>query len=322
MISPQGLKIASALLALITPSIALGVAPGQIKNFVTFGDSYTDSSYYPTADGGYQWPTWAAEYGPFNLYGFARSGATCSNFLTYRPFPPIMEWQIPAYLNETYNGTLALNAQETMYTIWIGTNDLGVNALLTGSDAPGVSIVPVRQCAIDVLKRLYESGARNFIMQNIIPLDLTILYSNYSYPSRYWTAQRNTTEWNVYMRELARAGNQITLLELQALAPTLPGAHIASFDSYGFFTDIYNHPGNYLNGTAPLNVTGCINSCVHELNESTSATVNCTVAEGSAQDSFMWYDELHFSQQTARVLAREIATVMSGQFSAWATWLS
>ena len=28
------------------------------------------------------------------------------------------------------------------------------------------------------------------------------------------------------MRELIHAGNQITQLELQALAPTLPGAHI------------------------------------------------------------------------------------------------
>jgi hypothetical protein len=192
MVSSWGLKIASAaaLLALVMPSIVLGVAPGQIKNLVTFGDSYTDSSYYPAADGGYQWPTWVAEYGPFNLYGeslsslalalgcvahspgsplvgFARSGATCSNLLTYRPFPPIMEWQIPAYLNETYDGTLTLSAQETMYTIWIGTNDLGVNALLTGSDAPGVSIVPVRECVINVLKRLYESGARNFIIQNV-----------------------------------------------------------------------------------------------------------------------------------------------------------
>ena len=103
-----------------------------------------------------------------DLAGFARSGATCSNFLTPRAnFPPIMEWQLPAYLNETYDGTLALNAQETMYTIWIGTNDLGVAGLLTGVDAPGVSIVPVRQCAVDVLKYLYESGARNFIMQNV-----------------------------------------------------------------------------------------------------------------------------------------------------------
>ncbi|KAG9311224.1 carbohydrate esterase family 16 protein [Chiua virens] len=322
MPSLSHLRITAALLAFAVGGLALGVVPGQIKNFATFGDSYTDTSYYPTADGGYQWPTWAAQYGPFNLYGFARSGATCSNLLTYRPFPPIMEWQIPAYLNETYNGTLVLNPQETVYTIWIGTNDLGANALLTGSDAPGVSIVPVRQCAVDVLKLLYERGARNFIMQNIIPLDLTILYSGDSYPNRYWDAQRNTTEWNVLMRELVHAGNQLTQLELQALAPTLPGAHIASFDSHALFTDIYNHPSKYLNGTAPLNVTGCIDSCVYTLDESTGAAADCTVAEGSAQDSYMWYDELHFSQQTARVIGREIATVMSGQFSPWATWLS
>jgi hypothetical protein len=101
------------------------------------------------------------------MLGMARSGATCSNNLTYRPFPPIKEWQLPTYLNETYNGTLHFDPEETMYTIWIGTNDLGVNALLTGSDAPDVSIVQVRQCAVDVVKILYENGVRNFIMQNV-----------------------------------------------------------------------------------------------------------------------------------------------------------
>jgi len=141
------------------------------------------------------------------------------------------------------NGTLELDPEETIYTIWIGTNDVGVNALLTGSNAPATSIVEVRQCAIDVLKILYESGARNFIMQNvsvrtlthcfkltlrvqILPLDLTILYSNYSYPNKYWDLGRNATEWNVYMRELVRAGNEITSLMLDALVPTLPDAHI------------------------------------------------------------------------------------------------
>jgi len=67
-------------------------------------------------------------------------------------------------LNETHNGTLALDAQETIYTIWIGTIDLGVNALLTGYGAPDVSIVSIRQCAVAVSKRLYESDARNFSM--------------------------------------------------------------------------------------------------------------------------------------------------------------
>lgn len=82
----------------------------------------------------------------------------------------------------------------------------------------------------------------------------------------------------------------IDLPQLKSL--TIREREPASFDSYGFFTDVYNHPGNYLNGTAPLNVTGCINSCVYALNESTSATGDCTVAEGSAQDSFMWYVDL------------------------------
>ncbi|KAF9233570.1 carbohydrate esterase family 16 protein [Melanogaster broomeanus] len=304
MVFLRGLKLTSALLALVTPSIAIGVTPGQIKNFVTFGDSYTDSSYYPTADGGYAWPTYAAGYGPFNLVGMARSGATCSNYLTYRPFPPIMEWQLPTYFNMTQNGTLHLDPEETMYTIWIGTNDLGAGALLTGSDAPDVSIVQVRQCAVEVLRTLYESGARNFIMQNILPLDLTILYSNYSYPSRYWTAQRNTTEWNVFMKELVRGGNEITQLMLEAIVPILPGAHIASFDSYGLFTDIYNNPTKYLNGTAPLNVTGCVNSCVYNLNESTGDPGACTTATGTDRDSFMWYDELHPSEQSDRIVAR------------------
>ncbi|KAH7890290.1 carbohydrate esterase family 16 protein [Phlebopus sp. FC_14] len=322
MASLRGLNLALALLAVISRSLAIGVAPGQIKTFVTFGDSYTDSSYYPAADGGYAWPTYAAGYGPFNLYGFARSGATCSNDLTYRPFPPIMGWQLPAYLNETQNGTLSLNPEETMYTIWIGTNDLGVNALLTGSNEPDVSIVQVRQCAVDVLRILYENGARNFIMQNMLPLDLTILYSNSSYPNKYWDAEHNTTEWNVYMKELVRAGNEITYLMLQALVPTLPGAHIASFDSYGLFTDMYNNPQDYLNGTAPLNVTGCVNACVYGRDESTYDLGVCTVAEGTARDSFLWYDELHPSEQSDRIVAREMTAVMKGEANRWTTWLS
>lgn len=60
----------------------------------------------------------------------------------------------------------------------------------------------------------------------ILPLDLTILYSNNSYLNKYWDLERNTTEWNVFMKELVRAGNEITSLMLEASVPMLPGAHI------------------------------------------------------------------------------------------------
>lgn len=48
------------------------------------------------------------------------------------------------------------------------------------------------------------------------------------------------------------------------------------------------HPQNYLNGTAPLNVNGCITSCVYGLNENTSDPGACTKATGTDVDSFLW----------------------------------
>lgn len=61
------------------------------------------------------------------------------------------------------------------------------------------------------------------------------------------------------------------------------------FDSYSLFEDMLAHPALYLNGTAPLNTTGCVHSCVYQLNESTADTGACTIANGTDRDSFLWY---------------------------------
>lgn len=312
-----------------------GIQAGQMQNLVTFGDSFTDTSFYPSDDGGYSWPTYVAGYGPFNLYGFARAGATCSNKLTHRPFPPLTEYQLPDYFNATRNGTIppsSIIPHETMYAIWIGTNDVGANALLT-QDAGvrrGVSIVEVRKCVVDVVRGLYESGARYFVIMNMIPLNLTPLYTPNSYPSKYWTAPRNRTEWSVFMHELVRAGNAITDLMLRAAVPSFDGAHIASFDAFALFADMYANPSAYLNGTTTIgnttvpvyNVTGSIEACVLKLNESTADPGTCTVVEGHARDGYLWWDELHPSEQADRIVAREITAVMKGEHSRWTTWLS
>ena len=142
-----------------------GPRPNQIKSIVTFGDSYTD--IVNTGDNATAWPVYAAEYGPFNLIPFARSGATCSNNLTYRPSPPVMESQLPLYFTEVQNGTLHPNPDETLYLLWIGTNDVGRYALLTGNQMPNVTLVDVIKCATSWVRILCESGARNFLFQNV-----------------------------------------------------------------------------------------------------------------------------------------------------------
>ncbi|KAJ7143673.1 carbohydrate esterase family 16 protein [Mycena epipterygia] len=307
---------ASLLCAIAASGVhAVGVRPGQIKNLVTFGDSYTD--IVATGDQGTAWPVYAAGYSKTALHPFARSGATCSNNITFRPFPPVFEDQLPLYFMETGNGSLHLPADETIYTLWIGTNDLGVDSLITGSN--NASVVDVSGCMVDWVRTLYASGARNFIMQNMIPLELTILYSANSYPNRFWAVERNASDWSVLMREMVLSGNKLTELMLQALAPSLPGSHIAIFDSHSLIQDMFNHPALYLNGTAPLNVTGCWNSCVAPFG---GGDLVCTVQNGTARDSYLWADELHPSEQADRIIAREIALTLEGKTSKWSTWLN
>lgn len=113
------------------------------------------------------WPIYAAGYGGWELFPFARAGATCSNNLTPVPFPSIFESQLPLYFAEKDNGTLRLKPEETIYTLWIGTNDVGATALLTGSQVAGVTLVDTVSCAVNWVKTLYKSGARNFVFQNV-----------------------------------------------------------------------------------------------------------------------------------------------------------
>ncbi|KAF9528819.1 GDSL lipase/acylhydrolase [Crepidotus variabilis] len=306
-----------------TSSGSKGLKPGQIKNLVTFGDSFTDT--VEVHNGGTQWPVYVAGYANVSLHPYARSGAACSNNLTTLPqaFPSLFENELPTYYNDTASATGKLDPAKTLYTLWIGTNDLGDNALLTGTSkelgTSKASLVDVTKCIVNWVQDLYNHGARNFLFQNIINLEKVPLYATDSWPNRYWNAQRNTTEWSVFMRELTLSANALTSLQLQALAPTLQGAHIGIFDSHSLFVDMYNNPKNYLNGTAPLNVDGAVSICVYQLNGDQS---NCTEVEGTDRDSYLWFDELHPSEQADRIVAREVAQVTKGVTNQWTTWLS
>jgi phospholipase/lecithinase/hemolysin len=76
----------------------------------------------------------------------------------------------------------------------------------------------------------------------------------------------------------------------------------------------------YLNGTAPLNVTGAVSSCVYGVNESLGDLGTCTFAHGSARDSFLWADELHPSEQADRRLAQQLHDIYTGKSSKYITF--
>ncbi|KAF2714193.1 carbohydrate esterase family 16 protein [Pleomassaria siparia CBS 279.74] len=324
----------------------------NFNNLVTFGDSYTDENrlaYFinhngsappvawqqpiglNTATGGLSWARYASIYSNTTLYNYAVSGAVCSNLITPRyfaainaPFPSIQQYELPAFLADsayvTANGTkfFAGTTSDTVYAIWIGTNDLGNDAFLTDSQVPNKTLVDYVDCVSSTLDSLYANGARTFVLLNLAPLNLLPQYAtpeNGGYAATKFFPDKgpNATEISYRMASSVATTNAIFAYKTPfdvVVARRWPGARVANFDVNALMTDIWHNPAAYLNGSAPLNVTGVIDLC-----DVTGS--NCTVK--ADKDSYMWYDELHPSEQTSRVIAREFVGVLSGG-SKWAKY--
>ncbi|PIL33346.1 hypothetical protein GSI_04797 [Ganoderma sinense ZZ0214-1] len=250
-----------------------GPQPGQIKNLVTFGDSYTDIVSLAR----YNKNRSSCSHSPIHLAGrprrrrdslarprrrrqlpqlfpfkFAKVGATCSNALTYRPFPSLFESQLPAYVaaRGARDGAHAVDRAERRTSndpeargVTLDTGHDGVRGGL-GADAvwewgaefrlperEAVSVSRAEKRGRCMLTRPDATVARDARRgRQMIPLETVplSLYAPDPYPNLYWNwnARRNTTEWSVFMRELTTSGNAIARLQLQLLAPSLKGAHI------------------------------------------------------------------------------------------------
>ena len=288
-----------------------------------------DLQNYASASGGRPWPQYVKQYAGVNLYNYAVSGAVCSNNITPRlfttyDFPAVEQYEVPAYIADSKyveaDGTKFLIAprDETVYSIWIGTNDLGVNALLTDSEVPGTNIVNYTDCVYAQLKRIYDNGGRYFVLQNVAPLNLAPLYALPSQggvtQDNYWPDKpANLTEISYRMMDQVTLVNNVYKYQtpfVAQLSSDFPDAKFAVMDMHGLISDIYHHPEQYLNGTAPLQVDIAAKHCDLK-------GLNCTVAE--SLDSYLWYDDLHPSEQTDRVIAREFLEVVKGE-SRWAVY--
>lgn len=222
--------------------------------------------------------------------------------------------------------TPALSSSNTAYAMWIGTNDLGVDAFLTNSQVPGTTLSTYMSCVYSVLDGLYSSGARVFILMNLAPLHLAPLYANSTLHgagnNQYWPTKNatNTTANAEQMREYVTTLNSLYSYRTPyetLIAQRYPGASVALFDVYGLMSDIYTHPDMYLNGTEKASVQGYEHHCSEDADGEWSDCVK--EFGGDSPDSFMWFDELHPSTQTDRVVAREFLGVLGGG-SRWAKY--
>ncbi|GAQ08557.1 hypothetical protein ALT_5878 [Aspergillus lentulus] len=336
------MKLAFTLLVLaLTPSVAVGAPLQQrpqalLKKFtslVVFGDSYTDNgvrSYKPPvaaestkrSTGGRVWPSYIRQYIGANIYDYAWSGAVCDAVIANTVRNGVKQNQIPAFLedngyvsNTTGQPALVNPPDETAYAIWIGTNDIGYGGFLTEVQPAGMRLTYMTDCVYAQLDRLYAIGARAFVLMNTAPLDLTPLYAlpqnGGSLSAQYWTDKAaydsNITRSSEKMRQYVTMVNAVydhqTPYDV-VVANRYPHSRFAVYDVHALMTDIWANPSHYLNGTAPYNVSSSVYRC------------GSSCASNAVRDSYLWYDDLHPSEQTDRIIAREFIDIVKGK-----TWI-
>ncbi|PQE31364.1 acetyl esterase protein [Rutstroemia sp. NJR-2017a WRK4] len=325
----------------------------HFNNLVAFGDSYTDESrlsYFfahngsapppgtllpssnSTASGGVTWDRFVSDYSGAKLYDYAVSGAVCDNKIIYRylagingPFPDVV-YEVDAFVADTKyvntstkTNTLYTNrkSDNTVYSMWIGTNDLGNGAFLTDSSLGETTIPDYIDCIFDRFDGIYATGARYFVLMNLAPLQLSPLYgmpdAGGLNASHYWTDKpSNITEVSGKMKEYTKLSNSVFDYRVPyelLIKRRYPGASIAIFDTNTLMTDIYNNPTKFL--PAPAVVDKPYILC--DLSGSP-----CPQQPGNIE-GYMWYDELHPSPGTDKVIANEFINVVKGT-SKYATY--
>lgn len=68
-----------------------------------------------------------------------------------------------------YAGAEFWESESTVFGVWIGINDVG-NSFWSGADANEVLYGQIFEVYKGLLEQLYESGARNFVLLNVPPI--------------------------------------------------------------------------------------------------------------------------------------------------------
>ncbi|KAH7135395.1 hypothetical protein B0J11DRAFT_158558 [Dendryphion nanum] len=196
----------STLSLLTTTTLALpSAAPNKtttswrgfknLKNLFIFGDSYTQTGFTPTGSapspsnplGNPNYPGWTSSNGPnwvgfltttYNAslvytYNLAYGGATVDSALV-TPYAPtvlslknqVEDLYIPNYGAGTASGR-KWTAQDSLFAVWIGINDVGNTWWLNNATLYDAIFAEYTS----LLTKLYDTGARNFLLLNVPPIN-------------------------------------------------------------------------------------------------------------------------------------------------------
>ncbi|MDE1713910.1 SGNH/GDSL hydrolase family protein (plasmid) [Chromobacterium amazonense] len=261
-----------------------------INKIVAFGDSLSDNQnvynasqwtlpnrnswYVGHFSNGPVWVEYLASRLKLPLYNWAIGGAGVSTQKLVIPgvVQQVQSWQ--EYMKQAPN----YNPATTLFTMWIGGNDL-----VNYGSTPDKVIAGQQQA----LSNLIQSGGRNILLLKLPDVSRAPVYQLKGGAA---TVAAQVLDYNQKLAVLAASLNQQY------------GANIQVFDSYALFNDLLTNPGKY-------QVSNTTQSC---LNINTDSALNYMQGQsprancGNA-DAFVFWDTLHPTTHTHLLLGNAVA---------------
>lgn len=169
--------------------------PQTAKYWFSFGDSYTQTGFVPngtlpaignplgnppypglTATPGANWVDFVTTTYNNSLlftYNYAYGGATIDATLVQPYTPTVLSLtdQVNEFLNTVASkpATTSWKSSDTLFSVWIGINDIGHSYYLSGDRNAFSDILLNAYFAL--VQKLYNTGARNFLFINVPPVN-------------------------------------------------------------------------------------------------------------------------------------------------------
>ncbi|GAA5834393.1 hypothetical protein JCM11251_007977 [Rhodosporidiobolus azoricus] len=308
---------------------------GKTQTLFAFGDSYSMTNYDPslgyqpleqnltTSSGGNSWigylgesplaqPTLAS-----NTFNFARGGSTLAPNMTFLGYANMsMSNQVDIFEKWFTNNSEAFaadqeknggkpewDADETLFSVWFGINDLELayKRNETWLDVYGNSTFEFLD---EQVGRLYSLGARHFLFHLVPPFQLSPVVSTYR------SNETDTTVYNQFKDDVT-LWNELMRNYVGRLHDIYDGASAMAWETEEWFEVVLSAPAMF----GFTNSTDYCESYVSQaflVNASPSSPNATDLANcGAPESEYFWVDRSHPTFSVHELLATAVATTLS-----------
>ncbi|KAF9893694.1 hypothetical protein FE257_009862 [Aspergillus nanangensis] len=308
-----------ATTSLTGASAAKGLYPGfsQIQDIFIFGDSYSKTGFDPsgtqpsssnplgnpssvgraTSANGPNYVEYLTQM--FNqssvlTYNFGTGGATLNSSVVDSKFSLLDElndYYLPIYTRDEDAATWANDT--ILFIVWVGINDINRSYLDEDPDMNPLIVDNYRR----FVDTLYDTGARNFLLLNVPPLEKTpTVLQDEKTPNRATLEKAAVEDYNERLLGLVE--------EVEASYADVTVFH---YDTHSLFNQVIEDPAQFEWTADYKTVT---ESCAAYEDGSAIGRTKYDACD-YAVNEYMWRDKFHVTWPIHKLLAEELAGVLS-----------